>query len=218
MDAWRSVGSASVTDAPRSLVSTTSSAASTTTSSAGRARSGASTAPCTTPERAAVAAAEADAAAASPGPACASGPWSSASATISTRAASTDASDSDGATAGAPAAAAAAAAGAADSTPSPVPGLRGERSAVVVSVVIEAATRWRVVAARRRASAVVALTCAPDAAGVRADFAASPRTEAASDEAAREAALRFDDAVDAVRFDDFGARGLGASEDGESAA
>ncbi|RNB43702.1 hypothetical protein EDM22_18505 [Agromyces tardus] len=80
---------------------------------------------------------------------------------------------------------------------------------------IDAATCWRVAAARRRASALVALDCAPDAAGVRADLAACPRADAASEDAARDAALRFDAAF---VFDRFDGRGLGAGFDAAGSA
>ena len=82
----------------------------------------------------------------------------------------------------------------------PVPGafdspcLRPVRSAAVVSVVSAAATRWlwrfvdAAAAARLRAAGVAAA----EVREVRAAFAASPRAAAAFDEAARDAALRFD--------------------------
>jgi hypothetical protein len=55
-----------------------------------------------------------------------------------------------------------------------------------------AATRWRVGEAFWRASVVRARALAAEDAGVRAAFAASPRAAAAFEDAAREAALRFD--------------------------
>ena len=76
------------------------------------------------------------------------------------------------------------------------PCLRPARSAVVVSVVSAAATRWvwrfvdAAAAARLRAAGVAVA----EVRAVRAAFAASPRTAAALDEAARDAAVRFDGA------------------------
>jgi hypothetical protein len=74
------------------------------------------------------------------------------------------------------------------------PCLRPARSAVVVSVVSAAATRWvwRFVDAAAAARLRVAGVAAAEVRAVRAAFAASPRTAAALDEAARDAAVRFD--------------------------
>ena len=74
-------------------------------------------------------------------------------------------------------------------------GLRDARSAAVVSVVSDAATRWvcffvvAAEAARLRAAGVLA---AEEVRAARAVLAASPRALAAFDDAAREAAVRFD--------------------------
>ncbi|MDQ0575893.1 hypothetical protein [Agromyces albus] len=78
-------------------------------------------------------------------------------------------------------------------------GLRGDRSAAVVSVVSEAATRnawrWLLAAAAARLRAVDAAAPFSDVArGVRVDFAASPRAAVASADAARDAAVRFEGA------------------------
>ncbi|HEU4755643.1 MAG TPA: hypothetical protein VFS72_03195 [Agromyces sp.] len=61
-----------------------------------------------------------------------------------------------------------------------------------MSVVTEAATRWRAGVAFCRASAARARAFAAEDEGVRADFAASPRAADALDDAARDAVLRLD--------------------------
>ena len=75
-------------------------------------------------------------------------------------------------------------------------GLRDARSAAVVSVVSDAATRWVwrfvVAAARPRDSALRACSTPTEVRAARAVLAASPRALAAFDDAAREAAVRFD--------------------------
>jgi hypothetical protein len=77
------------------------------------------------------------------------------------------------------------------------------RSASVVSVVSDAATRcawcWAVAAAARlRVAEVPAVPFATDDRFARVVFAASPRTDAASADAARDAAVRFDGGDDDV--------------------
>ncbi len=95
---------------------------------------------------------------------------------------------------------AAVSAGAADAdggaTASASPALRLARSAAVVSVVMAAATCWAcrfvdAVVARPRAAGVFVA----DVRAARAVFAASPRASAAFDDAARDAAVRFEAAV-----------------------
>ena len=74
-------------------------------------------------------------------------------------------------------------------------GLRDARSAAVVSVVSDAATRWVcrfVVAAAAAALRAAGELDAEEVRAARAVLAASPRALAAFDDAAREAAVRFD--------------------------
>ncbi len=74
------------------------------------------------------------------------------------------------------------------------------RSTSVVSVVREAATRWAcrcalaAAVARLRVVDVLTAPFSADDRGVRVDFAAAPRAVAASADAARDAAVRFEGA------------------------
>ena len=75
------------------------------------------------------------------------------------------------------------------------PGLRVARSAAVVSVVSDAATRCVSRFVLAAAAARVRWDEAADARAARADFVASPRVDAALEEAARDAAVRFEPVV-----------------------